>query len=47
MDRERYLYLLGVSFQELMSPAVSMEEFDFVLTHFEKDVESIDFSEND
>ena len=43
MTRDRYLELENATFEEMMSPSVSMEEFDFMIENVGKKIEEIQF----
>ena len=43
MKKYRYLELENATFEEMMSPSVSMEEFDFMIENVGKKIEEIQF----
>lgn len=43
MTRDRYLQLENATFLEMMSPSVSMEEYDFMVENIGKKIEEIQF----
>lgn len=45
MKRDRYMELENTTFEELMSPSVSMAEFDFMLENVGKKIEEIQFED--
>lgn len=45
MKINRYFELENATFEELMSPSVSMEEFDFMLENVGKKIEEIQFED--
>lgn len=46
MTREYFEFLLGCPFEYLNSPSVSMEDFEFMLENCDKDINTIEFNEN-
>lgn len=43
MTRDRYLELENATFEEMMSPSVSSEEFEFMIENVGKKIEEIQF----
>lgn len=45
MTKERFLELMHMTTREVMSPAVSSDEFEFLMENCEKDLNDIEFDE--